>query len=105
MKITPFVIVAVAIAVPLLALAQDPYAKALEDAMQKMVHGMHVEATGDPDRDFALMMIEHHRGAIDMARVELQYGDDPQMRELAGEIVAAQEQEIAEMEAWLEQHP
>lgn len=94
-------------AAPLLALtpgtaAQDPAAKALDDAMQKMMHGMHMQSTGDPDKDFAIMMIVHHQGAIDMAKVELEHGDDPQMRALAAEVIAAQEQEIAEMKAWLE---
>lgn len=105
MKIAPLALLAAA---PLLALApvtaaQDPAAQALDEAMQKMMHGMHMHSTGDPDRDFAVMMIVHHQGAIDMAKVELEYGDDPEMRALAAEIIAAQEQEIAEMKAWLEE--
>ncbi len=53
--------------------------------------------TGDPDHDFAAMMIPHHRGAIDMAKVELIYGKDPILRRLAQEIVVTQEQEIVVM--------
>ena len=53
--------------------------------------------TGDLDHDFAAMMIPHHQGAVDMAKVELIYGKDPVLRRLAQEIVVTQEQEIVVM--------
>jgi uncharacterized protein (DUF305 family) len=46
-------------------------------------------------------MIAHHQGAIDMAEVLLEHGDDPQMRALAEEIIAAQVGEIEQMTTWL----
>ncbi len=58
--------------------------------------------TGNQDRDFARAMIVHHQGAIDMSRRQLARGSDPEMRRMAGEIIAAQEREIAELNAFLD---
>ncbi|GII34599.1 hypothetical protein Pmi06nite_80410 [Planotetraspora mira] len=58
---------------------------------------MGARMTGDPDRDFAAMMIPHHQGAVDMARAELTYGKDPVLRRLAQEIAVTQQQEIEVM--------
>jgi uncharacterized protein (DUF305 family) len=71
------------------------------DAMHGMNDAMAVKPTGDADRDFARMMLAHHQGAIAMAKVELQYGKDAKLRRLARAIIAAQEKEIAVMQAWL----
>ena len=70
-----------------------------------MQHGMGMPMTGDQDVDFARMMIPHHQGAIDMARVQLEKGRDPRMRELAQKIIADQEREIGILNDWLAQHP
>jgi uncharacterized protein (DUF305 family) len=78
-----------------------PSDQAFAASMQTMMENMHVKPTGMPDKDFVLMMMPHHQGAIDMAKVELQYGKDPELRQLATDIVSAQEKEIAEMKAWL----
>jgi uncharacterized protein (DUF305 family) len=81
--------------------ANGAASKPMMDGMAKMNEAMaKAPMTGDPDRDFVAMMIPHHAGAIDMAKVELQYGKDPAIRKLAKEIVAAQEREIAHMKAW-----
>ena len=58
--------------------------------------------TGNQDRDFARMMIVHHQGAIDMAKAQLARGRDPGLRQLATEIIAAQEREIAVLNAYLD---
>jgi len=59
---------------------------------------MTAKPTNDPDRDFAAMMIPHHQGAIDMAKVELIYGRDPVLRRLAEGIIVEQQQEIELMQ-------
>jgi uncharacterized protein (DUF305 family) len=78
--------------------------KAFAASMKRMMNSMDVKPTGKPDNDFVRMMIPHHQGAIDMTKVELQYGTDPELRQLATDIVAAQEKEIAQMKAWLEKN-
>jgi uncharacterized protein (DUF305 family) len=55
----------------------------------------------DIDVAFVCSMIPHHQGAIDMAKAELTHGDDPWARAVAEKVIAAQEQEIADMLAWL----
>ena len=63
--------------------------------MQTMMRAMDAAPiTGNADVDFAAMMIPHHQGAIDMARLQLQYGNDPVMRRLAQEIIVTQQSEI-----------
>jgi uncharacterized protein (DUF305 family) len=84
--------------------ATSPADQAFTASMKTMMNGMHVKPTGKPDADFVRMMIPHHQGAIDMAKVELQYGTDPELRQLATDIVAAQDKEIAQMKAWLEKN-
>ena len=82
----------------------SPASKAFKAADEKMMRGMMQPMTGDADRDFVSGMIPHHQGAVDMAKVELRYGKDPQMLRLARNIVAAQQQEIAQMQAWQARH-
>jgi len=60
-----------------------------------------VEPSGNDDTDFVNLMLPHHEAAIDMARTELLYGSDPQMRRLAQEIITDQESEIQLMRLWL----
>ena len=69
---------------------------------QEKMQGM--KMSGDPDYDFAEMMRMHHQGAISMAKMELDHGKNPAMRNAAKKIIAAQKKEIAEFDRWIAQH-
>ncbi|HST20800.1 MAG TPA: DUF305 domain-containing protein [Blastocatellia bacterium] len=83
----------------------NPAWSELQSSMEKMHVAMaSVEASGNSDADFVRLMIPHHQAAIDMARTQLLYGKDPQMRRLAQEIITDQQSEIELMSLWLKQH-
>ncbi len=73
----------------------DTFTSVMRSAMARMDRDMMVPASGDADRDFAAMMIPHHRGAVEMAQAELRFGHDTVLRRLAQGIVVEQQQEIA----------
>src|SRR5919205_3963 len=78
------------------------FAHAMHQAMAKMSSAMAAaQMTGDVDQDFLAMMIPHHAGAVEMARLLLIHGHDPLVRQLAEEIIASQQAEIASMEGRL----
>jgi uncharacterized protein (DUF305 family) len=80
--------------------------KAFARLMRESMNTMNAEMSGapmsgDPDHDFASMMIPHHQGAVDMAKAELLYGKNPALRRLAQEIIVTQGSEIAVMQSEL----
>ena len=81
-------------------LADNESVKGYAAAMDAMMANM-APYTGDADVDFVKGMIPHHQAAIDMAKVQLEFGKDPDMRKLAEAVIAAQEAESAAMNAWL----
>jgi uncharacterized protein (DUF305 family) len=81
--------------------AQAAYMASMSKMDAPMMQAMQIS---DPDVAFVKGMIPHHQGAIDMAKVVLQYGKDDTVKAWANQIIAAQEKEIAEMQDWLKTH-
>jgi uncharacterized protein (DUF305 family) len=78
-----------------------PASMALMDANTRMHEMMAIEYTGNADVDFIKSMIPHHKGAVEMAKIALEHGEDPEVKKLAEGVIAAQEAEIKWMEEWL----
>jgi uncharacterized protein (DUF305 family) len=85
--------------------AETPFSALIDRAHATMHRAMEEAArTGDPDHDFAALMVPHRQGAIDIAQAFLQYGKDSELRTLAQQIIAEQQYEIQLMNAWLSAH-
>ncbi|WP_442028634.1 DUF305 domain-containing protein [Pseudoduganella sp. RAF53_2] len=88
------------------ATTAKPFAALMDDAMAVMDAGMaKAPMNGQSEHDFMTMMIPHHQGAVDMAKAVLLYSQDPEVRNLALGIIAEQQIEIQQMQAWLARHP
>ena len=79
-------------------------------SMMSMMNGMMdnmkgLQSTGNPDNDFALMMKAHHLGAIEMAQMEVAKGSDPQMKQLAQQMIDEQQKEVAQFNTFVSGHP
>ena len=80
---------------------QKDYANGMNDMHEEMMEGI---TDPNPDMAFASGMLPHHEGAVDMAKVQLKYGKDAELRKLAQEIIDAQEAEIEQMEDWIDKN-
>ena len=85
--------------------SSTPVIQEFQEANDRMHRDMSLQFTGDADRDFAQAMIPHHQGAIDMARIVLEHGDDPELRNLAQGVIDTQEREINQLRDWLSRNP
>ena len=85
--------------------SNDPAMKDYHAAMQKMHQDMMAKPmSGNPDRDFVMMMLPHHQGAINMAKAQMQHGKDAELKKMSEKMISAQEKEIAELNKWLAEH-
>jgi uncharacterized protein (DUF305 family) len=102
---TPLGIRAMAWALPLLLAGSSAWAQPVpaRDAADRP-HGELFQPTGDPDRDFALMMRAHHQEGVDMANLEIANGKSTKLKAMARRIVTVQQQEIAELDKWTARH-
>ncbi|USU18517.1 DUF305 domain-containing protein [Paraburkholderia fungorum] len=91
---------------PAAAAGSQSLSALMDDSMNTMNVAMaQAPMNGNPDHDFASMMIPHHQGAVDMAKAELLYGTNPILRRLAQEIIVTQGSEITVMQSELNKMP
>ncbi|TGE29353.1 DUF305 domain-containing protein [Hymenobacter metallicola] len=78
---------------------KDPFTQKMKASMDGMMKDMGT-ASGNVDQDFAALMIPHHQSAIDMAQAELAHGRDTKLKEMAQQMINAQQQEIKQLKTW-----
>ncbi|MBJ6126870.1 copper-binding protein [Microvirga splendida] len=59
-----------------------------------------MKLTGDPDKDFAAILIAHHEDLIFLARTQLEHGADEQLRRVAQKILDEEQKQISELKEW-----
>jgi uncharacterized protein (DUF305 family) len=75
----------------------------MHDMMDHMMYSLEGKTGDDFDRAFLEEMIVHHEGAVLMAREVLKISEKTELRNLANEIITAQEKEIEMMNNWLKE--
>jgi uncharacterized protein (DUF305 family) len=74
----------------------------ITETMDKMMHDMHnAKPTGNNDIDFAVMMVEHHKGAVEMSKVEVNQGSNTEMKAFAQKVIDDQNKEIGFMQQFI----
>jgi uncharacterized protein (DUF305 family) len=68
---------------------------AMESKMKSM------QMSGDVDKDFAMMMKEHHAVAVAMSKKVLTHGMSEKLKQMAQKTITEQNKEIKEFENWL----
>ena len=86
------------------AASDNPATRSYKEANERMHAAMNIDYSGDADVDFMRGMIAHHEGALAMAKVAVEHGEARDVRNLADEIIAAQESEIVRMRILLARH-
>lgn len=76
-----------------------------QSMMKDMKEMQGMKPSGNMDRDFAMMMRQHHMQAVKMGEHELKHGKDQKMRDMAQKIIDSQKKEIAEFDEWLKANP
>ena len=84
------------------ASSDSPSTKDYKQAHMDMMKNMNMEFSGDADVDFARSMIPHHQGAIEMAKLEVKYGKDKKLRQMAEKMIKDQEKEQKDLQAFLQ---
>lgn len=106
-KLAIVAVAAALITVPALAQQASHEAHSKQDymkSMQDMHQAMMKADDGDPDRAFALKMIEHHRGGVAMSQIVMKHGDDAEIKRMAQKTMDMQQKEIGELQNWLGRH-
>lgn len=77
----------------------------LKQVMDNMMQNMqNMQMTNDPDHDFAMMMKQHHQGAIDMSNIQLSKGTNAELKKVAQKTIDDSQKDIADLNTFLSAH-
>lgn len=87
----------------------QPNTQAMQQAYEQSMEPMNSDMMADiqdtdADMAFAKGMLAHHQSAVAMAKVQLEYGKNKELNQLAQDIIDAQQGEIELMQAWISAH-
>lgn len=81
------------------------FKKEMKMAMKQMIQAYsRVPNTADVDVDFVRRLIEHHKGAIAMANIQMKYGDDKAPTDEADIIITEQANALKELAKFVNKH-
>jgi uncharacterized protein (DUF305 family) len=69
-------------------------------SMSQMVDSLKGKTGDGFDEQFIASMIEHHQGAVDMARLAGAQAKHQEVKDLSKDIISAQEKELTRMKLW-----
>lgn len=73
----------------------------MKEMMRKMHAGMmNIRQTGDPDHDFAAMIIAHNQGAIGISKSEVTNGKDENLISMAKNVIEEQTRDIENLQQY-----
>ncbi|MFD2571130.1 DUF305 domain-containing protein [Spirosoma soli] len=82
----------------------DPAKSTLLQPMQQMVTKLKkLQATGDPDFDYALQAKVHTQGGLDLMKQEVQAGKDTSLKKMAQTLMAAAQNDVTMLDGTMKQ--
>jgi len=69
-----------------------------------IMHHKMMVVGADASETWARQMIEHHRGAIAMAKIAVAQAKDKEIRAMAEKVITMQEKDVASLQSWLKRH-
>lgn len=81
---------------------QPPADELLKTAIDALQKELGYETSGSLELDYVQVMIRHHLAMIDAARIVVAFGEDEALRNIAENIIADHQAELAQLQPWLE---
>lgn len=81
-------------------IGDDEYNRRMDENMTEMMKHSELVRTSDTDMDYAVVMVPHHRDAIEIAKVEIDFGKTEKLKNMAKDMIKDLQERIRVMEEW-----